>query len=304
MRLRLAAPILLLSLLSVVAWGSDGGRTAADFLNIGIDARSAALGGSGAALGGSVAAAYWNPGGLASINSRQLLISHFALYQDISFNYVGVAVPFRERMALSAGFAYLGYGTIDGYDASNNATGDINGTYDAAAHLSLGYSLSDSWSGGLTVKYIIISLDGEKATAAAIDLGACYSNPKVTAALTLANFGTNIRFNKGGETLPSVVRVGVAVRPFGEAFQMLYELDNPLHSDPSFKSGWEYGFDRKYFLRAGYRYAWQSDRIGAVSGLSFGAGAVFGPTQLDYSYSPGGNIVTDNLHRFSFLMTF
>lgn len=304
MNLRSGAGLLLALFLSGVVSASDGGRTAADFLNIGVDARSAALGGTGTVLAENVAAAYWNPGGLTTVTSRQVLLSHFALYQDIALNYLGAAFPLGERYTLAAGFAYLGYGSIEGYDASNNATGDVNSTYDAAANISMGYALSDAWSAGMTVKYIIISLAGQKAITAAADFGFRFSRRQVTVAATLANFGGNIKFNRGGETLPSAVRFGIAVRAPGDALQVAGEFDHPLHADPAITSGLEYGFAQKYFLRAGYRHTLQTNTLDAVNGLTFGAGAVFGPTQLDYSYSPGSNAVADNLHRFSFLISF
>ena len=48
------------------------GEATGDFLNIGVDARSTAMGGASTAVVDNAAASYWNPGALARISSPQV----------------------------------------------------------------------------------------------------------------------------------------------------------------------------------------------------------------------------------------
>ena len=59
---------------------SDNAVAVADFLNIGVGARSAALGGAYTSIADDPSAAYWNPGGLSFVNGPQLIFSHFSTF--------------------------------------------------------------------------------------------------------------------------------------------------------------------------------------------------------------------------------
>ncbi len=298
----LAAGLFICAALGKIAVAaSDNATAAGDFLNIGVSARAAGLGGAYTSVADDAAAAYWNPGGLVSIESPQLIFSHFAWYQDISYEYLAVALPAGEKFVFSVQASYLNYGTIEGYDIYDNPTGDIGSTYDLAAGLSLGYSVTDNLSTGLTAKYIMLSLDNFKATAIAADLGAKYKIGNYVVGLTLANIGQDLKFNQVMENLPTSVRFGVSAYPFGPSFLGAIEFENQFYGGMSIKNGVEYNFDERYFLRAGYSiHPGQDNRVVGQT-LSFGAGAILGPTQFDYTFSPREKVSAESIHRFSII---
>jgi len=280
---------------------SDNATAAGDFLNIGVSARAAGLGGAYTSVASDASAAYWNPGGLASIESPQLIFSHFAWYQDISYEYLAVALPAADKFAFSFQASYLNYGTIEGYDIYDNPTGDINSTYDLATGLTAAYRVTDNLSTGLTAKYIILSLDNHKATAMAVDLGARYKLGNYLLGLTLANVGPDLKFDQEKERLPISVRFGASAYPFGPSFLGAIEIENQFYGGMSIKNGVEYNYDERYFLRAGYTFHPGQDNRTIGHTLSFGAGAMLGPTQFDYTFSPKDKVSSESIHRFSII---
>jgi hypothetical protein len=297
----LAAGLFISATTGKIAQAADNGTAAGDFLNIGVSARAAGLGGAYTSVADDAAAAYWNPGGLVSIESPQFIFSHFAWYQDISYEYLSVALPAGENFALSLNASYLNYGKIEGYDVYDNPTGDISSTYDLAAGLSLGYRVTDNLSAGLTAKYIILSLDNIKATTMAADLGLNYKIGNYNVGLALANIGPDFKFNQVTENLPTSVRLGVSAYPFGPSFLGAIEIENQFYGGMSIKNGVEYNYEERYFLRAGYTIHPGQDNSVIGQTISFGAGAILGPTQFDYTFSPKEKVSAESIHRFSII---
>jgi hypothetical protein len=291
--------IVISAVLGKATIASDNGRAAADFLNIGVGARSAALGGAYSSVADDATAAYWNPGGLTSINNAQVSFSHFAWYQDISVDYLGFAYPVRERLVLAANAEYLNYGTIEGYDADDNPTGELSSTYDLAMGLAVGYRLSENFSVGLGAKYVVVSLADTRVTALAGDFGLRYSLNSVVFALGASNIGQSLKFNRCDNNLPENIRAGIAVRPFGSSFLTSLEIENQFYGNLSVKNGFELKYHDRYFLRTGYSYFPNQDGRSFGQSLSFGVGAILGPAQFDYSFSPEEQASSESIHRFS-----
>ena len=69
-----------------------------EFLNIGADARSFAMGNAVVANIGNANAAYWNPAGLTEITyDWEASAMHAEYFQSIAkFDYAAVAIPLRE----------------------------------------------------------------------------------------------------------------------------------------------------------------------------------------------------------------
>jgi len=297
--------LIVTALLGKTTIAAEGGKTAADFLNIGIGARAAALGGAYTSAADDATAAYWNPAGLVQVKNAQLAFSHFALYQDISYEYLSMAYPLSERITLGAATSYMNYGTIEGYDQYDNPTGEIGGTYDMAAGLSFGYSFTDKISAGLTAKYVILSLADRSASALAADIGFRYSTPLFAVGMTAANLGQKIKFDEVKEDLPASMRAGVSVWPLGPSFMAALEAEKQFDGNISVKNGFEYNYEHRYFVRTGYSYYpdEDSDRKFGQS-FSFGVGALLGPARFDYTFSPEEKFSSESLHRFSVIFDF
>lgn len=258
----------------VAVAASNGGRTAADFLQIGLGARAAAMGGAYSAASADAGAAYWNPAGLTSVNAGEVVFGHFSWYQDIKMEYGALAFKTSDRTSVAVSITYLGYGQIDGYDISGNSTGEQIAAYDWAGGLSFAYRFNQNLSLGVTGKFVNQRLDDINGSAYALDIGARYEFERFTVAGVLANFGTRMDFDGVTEQLPTSTRLAITAHPWGPSFGTSLELDNRFQGGAIIRQGVEYSYDGQYFIRTGYQYLPQADQRSFGQGMSFGVGAL------------------------------
>jgi len=77
--------VALIGKVSVAA--SNAGRTAADFLLIGVGARAAGMGGAYTVVSEGALASYWNPAGLSDVEGGEVVLGHFSWFQDITMEH-------------------------------------------------------------------------------------------------------------------------------------------------------------------------------------------------------------------------
>jgi hypothetical protein len=277
---------------------TNSGRTAADFLQIGMGARSAAMGGAFTSISTGADAAYWNPAALAGEDHYEVTFSHFSWYQDLNLEHGSASAKLNDRFSIAGSMTYLGYGEIDGYDVDGNYVGAVS-SYDWAAGLSMAIRVNDRFAVGVTGKYINQRLDDYSGSAFAGDLGLRYQFDRVTLAATATNLGTGIKFVDIEEDLPASARFGVAVRPFSADFQTALEFEKAFKGESVIRHGMEMGFEERYFIRTGYNVYLSDESHTFSEGLAFGAGLRFGVAQLDYAYSLRDQYSSEDLHRFS-----
>jgi hypothetical protein len=282
---------------------SDAGRTAADFLKIGIGAQSAGMAGAYSSVSTGAPAAYWNPAGLPRSDGGEILLGHSAWYQDISLEHISGAFPVHDRVSVAASFTYLNYGDIAGFDVSNNSTDNLT-AHDWVGGLSLGVAVTEEFSLGVTGKYVNQKLDQFSASAIAADLGLRYQRDQVTFSLVAANLGTNLKFDQTEEKLPRSARVGVAARLLNGALLSAIEFEQPTAGGGVLKNGLEWTYDNQYFVRTGYRYELGQENQSFGSGLNMGAGFRYGAAEINYAFTPGDSRMSQELHRFSLVFRF
>ena len=98
------------------------GTYSADFLNIGVGAKAAAMGNAYVGLANDVTAIYWNPSGLVQLAEPQIIFSHTRWFSDIRYEYLGLALPLSSRNVVAGGVMYLHMGTTLGYDDQDQPT--------------------------------------------------------------------------------------------------------------------------------------------------------------------------------------
>jgi tetratricopeptide (TPR) repeat protein len=118
-------------------------------------------------------AIYVNPAGLAVQDERSLLVHHGLLPFSTSWDMAAVSYPIPGLGGVGLGFARLGTGGIDGYDAQNHATGSMSYRETAAAASVARRVRGPIWAGA-TFKILGQSLAGVSASAPALDLGILY----------------------------------------------------------------------------------------------------------------------------------
>ena len=116
-------------LLSSLADASGPGTAGGNILNFGVGARAIAMGEAYTAVADDASSLYWNPAGIALLNQSQAAFMYNQSFQDMNYSNAGAAVPL-ENGGLGASVSYLGYGNIDGLDASGNPTGNVNADHD------------------------------------------------------------------------------------------------------------------------------------------------------------------------------
>ena len=281
----------------------NGGQTSADFLNIGLGARPAGMGGAYSAVGEGAGAAYWNPAGLKSVQSGEVTLGHFAWYQDITYEQGVFAHKVNERSSFAATVGYLNYGDIDGRDAAGLSTGNVS-VYDWYGAVSWGYSVSPEFSVGVTGKFVAEKLDDISASTFAADIGFLWHLDRITVAAVASNIGPDMDYEGYSEHLPSAARIGLAVRPWGENILTAIDLEKSFYGDVVLRNGLEYGYLNQYFVRAGYSFYPEADNRSFGSGLSVGAGVRFEQFDFDYAYTLKEDYASDELHRFSVSLRF
>lgn len=293
--------VALLGKVSIAA--SNAGRTAADFLLIGIGARAAGMGGAYTSVSEGAAASYWNPAGLTSVDGGEVALGHFAWYQDITLEHATAAYRINERTTLAASMTFLDYGQIDGYDANGMTTGDIT-AYDWSGALSVGMRTGYNISVGLTGKFINQKLDDLSAATFAMDLGMKYLTDRLVVAAVIANIGPDMEFNNLKERIPTTVRLGISGYPIHETFMTSIEFEKKVYGGTVIRHGFEVNFSGRYFLRTGYSYFPNHKSRSFGSGISMGAGVRFGGAEIDYAYTLKERYSSEDLHRSSLLLKF
>jgi len=107
--------------------------------------------------------------------------------------------------------------------------------------------------------------------------------------------------------MPLIFRFGVAAEVINTdmtQINAMVEARHPNDQTESVSLGAEYGFRRRFFLRAGYQSLFESE---SEKGLTFGTGLVYylgvnSPVYLDYSYADWGRLT--QVHRFSIEFNF
>ncbi len=308
------------------------GTSVANFLKIGVSARTMAMGDAGITQSEDASALFWNPGAISRIPSNSLHLSTVNWLVDTKVAYGAVV--------LHAG----GMGTI-GLDLDFFSSGDIEettltqqdgtGRYFSASDLQLGLTLArnmtDRFSVGFKIKYIQEKLANVQAGAFAFDIGAVFITSflnNMRLAATLSNFGPKMQFtgrdltviypipgSPAGKEVPAYLKTLEWELPllfrFGlsdyllkrDDFSVLWAVDvlDSRDHDARFNVGTELGIYRSLFIRAGYKFNYEE------SNYSLGAGfdlrrVLKWNARLDYAFLSFGRF--EPVSQFSLRLNF
>src|ERR1700719_1471658 len=107
------------------AQAADPGTTSANFLKLGIGPRAIGMGEAQVGLADDVYATYWNPAGLAQLQSQEAGFVQTAYVQDVSEQFAAYAHPSPTLGTLAGSFTFLNVGQFQGYDASGQPTSGV-----------------------------------------------------------------------------------------------------------------------------------------------------------------------------------
>ncbi len=313
------------------------GTTAAQFLKIGIDARSAGMGNAYTAMQGALTSMNANPAGIGFMQNAEALFSHHEWIADINFNYFAFGFNIDGLGTIGASITSLTtpediVRTID----QPEGTGELFNAGDFSLNLSFAKQLTDKFTIGGTMKFINQSIWHSNANAIAADLGAIFVTPfnGVRLGASIQNFGSDMRMfgrdvrfsedpdpnNQGNvefvnaefETdafpLPLLFRVGLSGEFYkAENVRASFSIDamEPNDNSSAVNGGVELAFSETFFVRGGYSTLFRED---SEEGLTFGGGIHYrlwgnsSMLKIDYAYGDYG--LLDNVQRFSVGITF
>jgi hypothetical protein len=228
------------------------GTRGANFLEIGVDARGNAMAGAVVSWTDSPSALYWNPSGVANIETFSVEATRQNLYADldISHNFAGIAMPAFGGV-FGAHIITLNSGDIERTTPAFPEGGDpqFGSTFtwtSTAVGLSYGRRLTDRLSLGATGKVVTEGLTDARTTWGAVDVGTQFNTGiyGITLGAAVLNVGpaseargtavrrqvdtdeflnrrTEIQFATESTELPTLFRFSVGMDLLGRAGSVL-----------------------------------------------------------------------------------
>ncbi|TMQ72721.1 MAG: PorV/PorQ family protein [Candidatus Eisenbacteria bacterium] len=319
-----AAAVLALALAhrSASAQGGLGsqreGTSSATFLRIGVGARAQGMGGTFVAVADDPSAIFWNPAGLASLQTREVAASHVDWPSQVNYDHVTLVLPSR-RLGGSIGlqFGVLATHIQETTDLQPFGTGNEFTYSDVVAGASFARRWTDKLLVGAGAKFVREDLGsqvgGPVTNAVLFDAGSIFylglGSIRIAAALT--NFGPEMRPSGryvspytgeqreyDGFDPPMTFRFGAAFEPIETATQRVttsLEMGQPADNQLQIKGGVEWSYHRMFALRTGYNANADLMRFSAGAGFIASFGTLRG--SLDYAYTDAGDLGA--VHRMS-----
>ena len=280
------------------------------FLTINPGARSNAMGEAQIGVANDAYATYYNPAGLTNLSSKEFSFMHTSylpnLVDDMSYDFLTFAMPFREDEALGGHFTYLNLGDQVSTDANGNELGSFS-SYMYALNLSYAKQIDDTSSWGVNGKYffqelaVINSLDASSGSFA-VDVGYfkhnAMDNPNLKLGAVITNVGPGVSFDDGEEDpLPTRLGLGLSLLTLEGQATVAFDLNYEVNDQAMVTNlGFEYFLVENFALRAGF----MNDPSGELSYTTLGIGARLDPVGFDVSYVMGGDLDPhSNMVRFS-----
>ena len=281
------------------------GTTAVNFLRIGTGAKASGMGEAQVAVTDSVDSVYWNPAGLALVNSIEISLMHLIYWEGISSEYAACAFPIPKFGVIGVGFNYLSSGLIN-KTIETPGDFDITGDFSYAAFAgTLSYGNKFMFNRmplylGASVKMVGDRIEEDSAIGAVIDAGAILElNKSSYLGLLVNNIGITYSMSL---PMPMQIKLGAGLSTSFETNHFLLgavDVVYPLDSSLKFNAGVEYSFQKTFFLRVGYKINYPLENLTAGAGFRL----LIDKTQyeLNYSFTPGLNDVGTS-HRISLLI--
>lgn len=292
-----------------------------EFLNVGAGARALGMGGAFVAVADDGTTAYWSPGGLPTLQSKEVAFMHCQQFDSlVKTNFISYVHPTSSWGAFGISWLRLGVEDIpksgyvdsngnlkqDYYDWNDNAEKDpgelyieppvVVGYFDDIEDgilLSYGIKLSEYFSMGANLKIIRQSISVHQSSGFGLDIGVLYQLfDGFKLGLNLQDLPrTKLTWDLTGheEIIPFSVRAGAAYTRQMPSFRSILTLS--------------YGVNTKYETANHYGAEWWlmnvlALRVGSDDGnFSAGCGLKISTFQVDYAFV--GHNDLGSTHRIS-----
>ncbi len=308
-------------------------QTGMKFLQVGMTGRQTAMADAFTAADGYSASMFYNPAGMASMNSAMdVSFGQTNWIADITHRFASFAYRVGDIGTFGLTAQYVDYGEIEAtvlVDKTVNSQGylDVGAIKPWGLALGVGYarSLTDKFSIGANVKLVKQDLgssfvgstynnrtpsipDSAQANAqsvAAYDFGLLYRTgfKSLTFGMTIRNFSKEVTYQKESFQLPLTFKIGVSmnvadffdVEPGSQDLLLVVDAEHPRDYPEQIRVGAEYVFSRTIAFRIGY--VSPSDEHSLSYGVGLQQGWLGTQLAIDYSYTPFK--VFSNVQRLS-----
>ncbi|MFN2398039.1 MAG: PorV/PorQ family protein [Gemmatimonadaceae bacterium] len=295
------------------------GTRGANFLQIGVGARAAAMAGALTSLVEGPTAWYWNPAGAAATEQFSFSAARQELYTglDITHSFFGVSLPFLGGV-IGANFVGLNSGELLRTTEDNPAGGDpiLGSTFEwRSTSVGVGYArrLTDRLDLGLAVKRVDEGIDDAKVNWMAIDVGTQFRTGLygLTLGASLQNVGpsarargsliqrkinsddfalerTDVEFGTKETELPTLFRFSVGSDLYGGSGALLGQTDtrNSLLAELAFSDA----IDTDIQLGFGLEYGFNNMFFLRGGKRFYNDDREFGSSKMKYGLSAGAGL--------------
>jgi hypothetical protein len=302
------------------------GTSGAQFLQIPVGARPAAMGGAYISQANDAAALFWNPAGIVHVPSHEVLFGHTSWWATIELSHAAYVYTMDDVGSFGVGVTAL---TMDKMEVTTELEPEGTGAFFDARDLMIGVTfarkLTDDFSAGVTAKYIHQQIWNESAAGVAFDVGTQYriGFRDLTIAMSMTNFGPDMTYSgldlnrkvdenpaqpnnrltpaqlaPEGYPLPLHFQVGLsmtAVSTEDLALVVAADVTHPNDNDERINAGAELQVMNYLFLRGGYRFGYDTE----TASLGAGVKAPLGAAKLSFDYAFALYDLLPNVHRFS-----
>ena len=266
------------------------GRTAFQFLKIGVGARQSAIGEASISSVQDVNSVFWDPANIAGVENAEASFSNAWWFADMKYVSGAVAMRLGGIGVGALSIASLNYGDIPEAlvtvpsGSSDTRTGSTFTGGDLLVGASFSHQFTDHLAIGVGVKWMQEKLYTYTVSLPAFDIGTFYDTgfKGIRIAMSAQNFAGSVKWlsqsnREEGYDIPLIYRIGASVDLIRgkDAFIDLGEMNvltlstEAIHTNDyaeRLNVGAEYWFNNLLALRAGYRFNYDEGN------WSFGAG--------------------------------
>jgi hypothetical protein len=322
---------LLLMSANAIAQNSNLGTSGAQFLQIPVGGRAAAMAGACIASASDASALFWNPAGIVNVRSNDVFFGHTEWWASIQLNHAAYVHTTEDLGSFGVAMSVL---SMDKMEVTTELQPEGTGQFFDAQDIMIGATyarrLTEDFCVGLTVKYVGQRIWNETASGMAFDVGTQYKIGfrDLTIAMSMTNFGGDLTYDgldlnrkydastqfannrlsparlaADGYPLPLHFQVGLSMTALSmEQFEVLLATDvtHPNDNSERVNVGTEIRVLDQFFVRGGYRFGYD------IENATFGAGVSvpLGDTRLFFDYAYALYDLLPNINRFSIGMRF
>lgn len=291
---------IILSIFALAACFAAGAQSVG-FVGIDVDARSAAMGGTGIAMPTVTGMAIYNNTAAIGLSDSKGAVSYsYSPWQRDAYkgdNLHSIAGFYRinnkHTVALGARYYNQHNSHTEIWDTNDVVREHYSKPVDMTIDLGYAFTINETMAVGANVRYVSSDLDypdADKASMFGFDLGYYFRKNRISAAFVLSNVGTEVDYGGADKyNMPAWARAGVAYAyPVADKHLLTgsLQLDYMFITDGDADGieggvGVEYMYNKLIAVRAGYRVA---DDTRDFNYGSAGLGVNVGPVDFSATY--------------------